>query len=248
MSETEKKSLIEMHPGYTRGVLGVFGAAALAVAGVTSSSIMAIGVLVIALPLVAGWPYLVGLPNKPAAYPLLALTLVAAIGAGLFGDIRSFAVVCAAGLMGVFVMEMARKDLGGKRVEQISGALLGVVTLVSAAMWIRVAAGQMGEDLITTVAVTIAVVSLMHAFDSIYSPLLGFLNGVVVATAMAWLTNVPMLAGAVLGFAVGTAYFLTWRATETLEASSRNLAGAARAFIPHSALGVVTFAIALIVF
>ncbi|MGV9182177.1 hypothetical protein [Arcanobacterium canis] len=248
MSETEKKSLIEMHPGYTRGVLGVLGAAALAVAGVTSSSIMAIGVLVIALPLVAGWPYLVGLPNKPAAYPLLALTLVAAIGAGLFGDIRSFAVVCAAGLMGVFVTEMARKDLGGKRVEQISGLLLGVVTLISAAMWIRVAAGQMGEDLITTVAVTIAVVSLMHAFDSIYSPLLGFLNGVTVATAMAWLTNVPMLAGAVLGFAVGAAYFLTWRATDALEISSRNLAGAARAFIPHSTLGVVTFAIALIVF
>ncbi|MDP9800653.1 hypothetical protein J2S49_000729 [Arcanobacterium wilhelmae] len=248
MSETEKNSLIDLHPGYTRGVAGVLGAGVLAVAGVTSSSIMALGVLALALPLVAGWPHLMGLPNKAAAYPVLALTLLGTIGAGLFGDIRALAVAAAAGMMGVFVMEMARRDSGGKRVEQISGALLGVVMLVSASTWIRVAAGTMGKDIVTTVAATLAVVALMHAFDSQYSPLLGSVNGVVVATAMAWLMNLPLLAGVVLGAAVGGAYFLTWRAVENLPRPSGYLAGAARAFIPHSALGVVAFAIALILF
>lgn len=232
-----------IHPGYTRALIGVVAAAAIAVSASFSGSILAFVIAIIGGLVIMGWPRLMDLPNKTAPYPILIFTLIASIGVAFFGDRDHFAILAAGALIGTFVTEMFRRDGGVHHVEQLSGTFLGVMLMIAVGMWIPVVRVEHGPELIICMAIVIAVVSLVHAFDSTISSALGLINGIITGLATAWVMRVPLPVGLVVGIAVALVYFVSQRGVENKVRHSLNRAELSRALAPLCALGAVAFII-----
>ncbi len=240
---TPLTEIMERRAAYARALLGIYGATSLAVGAVFGPYAIAAAVAIMSGLLIAGWPYLLGLPNKVIPQVFLSLLALALIITALFGTLAHSTIVAAVGVIGAFVAEMFRGHGRARLIEQLSGGFAGAVVLVSGSLWIH-ALRSHGKNVVIVAAVSLAIVALMHAFDSRAARVAGFVNGVAFAMGFGYVTRLPYESAALIGLAAAGAYLLTSRAVENLPRPSPALNGVARAMIPLLAVGVVGFVVA----
>lgn len=90
-------------------------------------------------------------------------------------------------------------------------------------------------------AITLAIVSLMHAYNSVAARIAGFINGLAFALGFAYLTRIPLESALLIGVSVGAIYLLTARMSMDLPRPSPVINIATRAMIPPLAVGVIVF-------
>lgn len=229
----------EKRAGYARALLGVYAATSLALGAVFGPYMIAVAVGIMGAIMIAGWPNLLSLPTRFIPRVLLTLLAVTLIVTALFGTVAHTAIVGAASIIAAFIAEMFRTDGRPRLIEQLSGGFAGAVVLMSGSLWIHAMRLGQGKSIAIVAAITLTIVALMHAFDSLAARIAGFVNGIAFALGFAYLTQVPLDSAFVIGVCVAGAYLLSARAVEHMPKPSQPLSGAARAMIPPLAVGVV---------
>ncbi|WP_029289316.1 hypothetical protein [Cellulomonas sp. HZM] len=194
----------------TRAVVTAALAALVAVAGYVGGLPVSIAAALLTLLLAAGWPALMGLPARLGSSIVIGLGGVAAVVAvDRTPDqpyLRYLPVVFAAAILLAFVNELARRDGRDRLVESVSGTVAGTLVAVAAAGWVAIDRTPGAGSLVVNGALALAVGSAVVALP--LSPWLGAVVTTLVAAgagagSAALLPDVGVLAGLILGAAVG---------------------------------------------
>lgn len=225
----------------TRIVIALVGSACLIVGALTNSVFLGVAIFICGVVVAAGWAMLLGLPNKSTPkYPLLAVLVVALVTA-LLSTPNASTFIVAGSLVAVFLTEMFRRDGRTDLVEQISGTYVGCILIVSLTMWVHVIPAKHGTEIAITAAVITAGVAVINAFETRSVTVLSVVNGLVIGVVASYALHLETIFGVLLALGAVMAYRLTARAVKNLPRPSPAASGAARAFIPFCALGVISF-------
>ncbi|WP_216402963.1 hypothetical protein [Arcanobacterium phocae] len=225
--------------GYARALIGIYAATSLAVGAVFGPYAIAAAVAIMSAIFIAGWPSLLDLPAHAIPRTMLTLLAIALIVTGLFGTVAHSAIVGAASVIAAFIAEMFRTDGRPRLIEQLSGGFAGAVVLMSGSLWIHAMRLSHGKNVVIVTAMAIAIVAVMHAFDSVAARIAGFVNGIAFAIGFGYLTQLWVESSVLIGVFTASAYLLTARGVLEMPRPSPAINGAARAMIPPLLVGVV---------
>ncbi|MDO5025376.1 MAG: hypothetical protein Q4E03_02530 [Trueperella sp.] len=233
-------------PASVRAQIGFCGAALLALGGATHVAGTAVVLLFLTVGMLPGWPKLLRLPNLSTSRWVMSLTAVfAAFAAGL-GTVGHTAMVLTGAVIASFVTEIFRTDGRYKLVEQISGDFAGAIMVICASMWIHLVKLEDGSNVMVVAAIALAVGAVISAFDSPRAHLLTFINTTAFAVAVAFVMGTPVMVGVIIGLFVGLGFYLTRRAVRFLPRHDSPEISAARALIPHCALGLISYLVCVV--
>ncbi|QJC21254.1 hypothetical protein [Arcanobacterium buesumense] len=231
----------EKRAGYARALIGIYGATSLAVGAVFGPYAIALAVAILGAILISGWPNLLYLPNRTIPRTMLTLLAIALLVTALFGTVEHTAIVMAGSVIAAFIAEMFRTDGRKQLIEQLSGGFAGAVVLVAGSLWIHTMRHAQGKDVVIVAAVSLAIVALMHAFDSWAARVAGFINGIAFALGFGYLTELSFEPSLLIGVSTAGAYLLTARAVADLPRPSPAINGASRAMIPLLIVGLFSY-------
>lgn len=237
--------------GATSRNLLAAGIGALLVAASFLGPLAILGVLLVAaVGLALGWPRLVGLPSRLGSVLVIALSSVLALGTVLFaGTLVPLLAVLGFAVVASFVHEMVRRDGRPRLVESVTGTVTGAVAAVSVAGWLVVSGVGPPAVLVTATGAGLCVAALtaLVPLGRRYTSLIAVSLAVLAGLAVAW--QLPAL-GFATGAAVGGGAGLMTASVRVLfdhyPASGRPSASGAIAALPVCALGVPSYAIALL--
>lgn len=196
-----------------------------------------------------GWVELALLPDHALPRALLVtVTVIACVVAGL-GQPQQMAYVAAFSVPVAFVGEMLRRDGRPHLLRHVSGVYMGIVMILSGAMWILLAREPGGAQLgLVGVAALIGGTIARYFVPGRWRELLVFLSaglGGIIATIV--ITGTSWWAPLVFAFF----YFaVTWAMGRVSRANTtvwQGSSAASFALIPHCAFGIVGYALGLLV-
>lgn len=206
--------------------------------------------LVVAVGLALGWPRLVGLPSRLGSALVIALSAVIALGTVLLtGTLVPLTAVLGFSVVAAFIHEMVRRDGRPRLVESVTGTVTGAVAAVSVSGWLLVSGGEPPAVLVTATgaALTAAALAALVPLGKRYTGPMAVSFAVLAGLAVAW--QLPGL-GFGTGGAIGGAAGLMTASVRVLfdhyPASGRPSASGAISALPVCALGVPTYAVALL--
>lgn len=228
-------------------VLAVLVAVAAALSpGAASAAVLALGVL-----FALGWPRLIDLPSPRGSAWVGIASVVVALGSVLLArSLVPLLAVLAFGVIAAFVHEMARRDGRPHLVESLSGTVVSVVAVVSAAAWVLLATGSASGGVLLAGAAGLAAAALATGLP--LSPRVGtalaigagaVAGGVVGHLAAA--VGIPV--GALVGLGAGVVTAASVVLFDPYPTSERPADSAAIAALPVMALGIPVYAAAALV-
>ncbi|MFY9262326.1 MAG: hypothetical protein GX483_00485 [Actinomycetaceae bacterium] len=244
VSSTSAPDPVQRRTAYARSLMGIYGATMLALGAAFGPYVEAGALLILSFAFVSGWPIALGLTNTHAARVTLGLVVFAALGAATFGTLTTTTFVAVLAIFGVFLTEMFRRDGRAQLIEHISATLAGAMIVVSGSLWIHAAELERGPDVIIVSAITLAVVALMHAFETSAARVVGFINGIFFGAGTAFIVQINLATGLIIGLSVGLLYTVSARAVEALEPAGKKHLGTTRAMFPLLALGIIGYLLA----
>lgn len=228
---------------FMRGLMGVYGAAILGLGAAFGPYMMAGAIAISAVLLIIGWPDLIGLDNRRVPRATMSVIALAAVVSGLFGTLLTTTFVAVFAVVACFFAEMFRRDGRSHLVEQLAGSMMGAVMLVSGSLWIFVARDDASTDLVIVAAITLAIVSMVHGFDTVPARYVGFINGLVFGVGLAIIVDLSPLAGGLLGASIATVYLIGARFAVDFPTPTEALPSLSRAMTPLLAVGVIGFVV-----
>jgi hypothetical protein len=234
----------------SRNLLAAGIGAVLTVASLVGAPAILAVLVVVALGLALGWPRLVGLPSRPGSILVIAASGLLALGAVLLtGTLVPLMAVLGFAVVAAFVHEMVRRDGRPRLVESVTGTVTGSVAAVSAAGWVVVSGVGPPAVLVTATgaALTVAALAALIPLGSRYTGPIAVSVGVCAGLLAAW--QLPGLGYATGGAVGGAAGLMTASVRVLFEhypASGRPSASGAIATLPVCALGVPSYALALL--
>lgn len=242
-----------MRPPLIWASIGAFFAAILALGVSFGQCTSIIAALILGAAIIPGWPVLFNLANRAVSRVVMAITLVVALPTAYFGSLHTMAVVAAGAILLSFFAEMFRRDGRIHLVEHISASAGGAMLMVATSLWVYVGGvstghGYEGSALPVpgiavglTIAIAIAVASLIHGFDSPYTSWLGLVNAMVAGTLAALVIQAPVWMGVAAGAVVGLLHGVIRRGLHSFERPLTWVQGFTKSLLPHCVLGVVGY-------
>src|SRR6478735_833991 len=234
----------------TRAVVTAALAAAVAVAGYFGGLPLSISAAVLAVVFALGWPALAGLPFVVGSATVVALGGVGAVAVVHLTDTQPFLrylpVVFAAAILLAFVSELLRRDGRTRLVESVSGTVAGTLVAVAVAGWVAIGRTPGGEHLVVGGALALAVGSAVVAL-----PLPAWLGAGVTAVvsagagagAAAVLPDIDVVAGLLLGLAVGILVATLHVLFDRLPTLERRLPALAAVTLPVTVTGILVYVV-----
>lgn len=254
--EAPARPSADVRPPFIWASVGAFYAAIIALGVSLGPLAAAIGTLATAIPLIAGWPVIMGLTNRAVSRVVMALTLAAGLLAACLNSMTGTMLAATFAIFASFVGEMMRRDGRPHLVEHISASAGGAMVMISASMWVFVAGGWQvasralpnpGTFVGLLTAIVIAVATLVHSFDSDRANLLGLVNATAVGLLMAFLLGGPVWVGGAIGVCVGLVFAFIRRCMRGFERPLTWVQGYVKAVMPHCALGMIGYIFTLVV-
>ena len=197
-----------------------------------------------------GWPLLVGLPSKPGSGVVVGLGGAGAVAVVYLtiGEpyMRALPLVFAASILLAFVNELLRRDGRTRLVESVSGTVAGTLVAAAAAGWVATVRSPGGAGLVIAGAVALAVGSAASAVTLRGWTGVGAKVGAAAAAgalAAGWLPTVDLLAGALLGMAVGILITALHELFDRLRILTRVSAALAATVLPVTVTGVLVYVV-----
>ena len=197
-----------------------------------------------------GWPGLTGLPNRGVSRAAMAVIGFAALLCAAFGSSAHLAYVAAFGVPVVYIGEMLRRDGRTRLLIQVAGTYAGGLLGIGSALWLLVTEEPGGFDLGLSWMVGMVLAGIASAF--VRGPFILLAVPIAAALgsgAMAWAaTDLPWWPAVVFAVILGV---LAWGLEQMTPAALSQLEWTSRvsfALIPFSAMGVVGYAVALLLF
>ncbi len=228
----------------------IAAAGALAAAMVSGERIVVALVLAIVLGVTCwGWPSLVGLPNRDVGRMGMAVIGYVALAFALYGSVLYVTYVAALGVPVVYVGEMLRRDGRPRLLTQVAGTYAGGLVGIGGSLWLLVVELPGGDKLALSWMVAMAFAAVATTF--VRGPLIGVAVplAAVAASSAVLLTVTDLAWWPAPAFAVILGV-LAWgleQMTPAVLASSDLVSRVSFALIPFSAMGVVGYALALLV-
>ena len=234
----------------TRAVLTAVVAALVAVAAFVGEAPVVVVALVLTLVLATGWPVLLELPSVLGAAVVIAIggaggvIVVAATQGPPF--LRELPIVVALAVLLAFVNELARQDGRLRLVESVTGTVTGVLVATAAAGWVAAARSPGGTSMVVGGAVALAfaagfsTISLGGWTAAGITAGVGLVAGGAVGAVM---PDTDLLAGAVLGLAVGILVAALHVLFDRMPALDRRMAALAVVALPVSVSGILVYVV-----
>ncbi|RHA43090.1 hypothetical protein [Cellulomonas rhizosphaerae] len=234
----------------TRAVVTAVLAALVAVAGYVGGMPVTVASGILAVVLAAGWPTLAGLPFPPGSSAVIGLGgLGAVVAVHVTPDqpyLRYLPVVFASAIILAFVSELLRRDGRTRLVESVAGTVTGTLVAVAVAGWVAIGRTPGGEPLVVGGALALAVGSAVVAL-----PLAPWLGAVVTAAvsaaagagAAAVLPDIDVVAGLLLGLAVGILVATLHVLFDRLPTLERRLPALAAITLPVTVTGILVYVV-----
>jgi hypothetical protein len=205
---------------------------------------------VAAVGLALGWPRLVGLPSMLGSILVIATSSVIGLATVLAaGSLVPLLAVLGFAVVAAFVHEMARRDGRPRLVESVTGTVTGAVAAVSVAGWLVVSGVGPPAVLVTATGAALAVAALaaLLPLGKRYTSPIAVSLGVLAGLAVAWqLPALDYLTGGAIGGGAGLMTASVRVLFDHYPASGRPSASGAIAALPVCALGVPSYAVALL--
>lgn len=215
---------------------------------------LALMVGAIDLAVISGWPKLLGMPRRATARWTIGIVAALSLVVALFFGIGELAVLAALAIPVVYVGEMTCAERA-HLLEQVAESYLGALIAISASMWIVALRAGGGE-----VVATAAIVLLGGTFGLYYTrgPVrfaaatgAGFAAGALCTPALIRLAGTGTLAeglasAAILAVGYGLVAVGLAKVLGALQAANSGRAGVCFVLVPHSALGVLGYTLALL--
>ncbi|CAM5784912.1 hypothetical protein [Cellulomonas persica] len=234
----------------TRAVVTAALAALVAVAGYLGGLPVTVLAALLALAFAVGWPSLANLPFRPGSAAVIAIGGVGGVLAVHSVQdqpyLRYLPVVFATSILLAFVNELLRRGGRERMVESVAGTVTGTLLAVAVAGWVAIGRTPGGEPIVVVGALALAVGSAVVAL-----PLASW-RGALVTTAAATaagvlatllLPDIDLLAGLVLGAAVGVLVSSLHVLFDALESLARKLPSVAAVVLPVTVTGILVYVV-----
>ncbi|ROS23578.1 hypothetical protein [Cellulomonas sp. PhB150] len=234
----------------TRAVVTAVLAALVAVAGYVGGMPVTIASGILAVVFAAGWPTLAGLPFPPGSSAVIGLGgLGAVVAVHVTPDqpyLRYLPVVFACSIILAFVSELLRRDGRTRLVESVAGTVTGTLVAVAVAGWVAIGRTPGGEPLVVGGALALAVGSAVVALP--LAPWLGALVTAAVsaaagAGAAAVVPDIDVVAGLLLGLAVGILVATLHVLFDRLPTLEHRLPALAAVTLPVTVTGILVYVV-----
>jgi hypothetical protein len=234
----------------TRAVWTAFVATLIAVAAYVGEMPLAAFCAVLAVVVAFGWPVLLGLPSRPGASVVIGVGGVGAVAAITFtrGEpfLRELPAVVALSILLAFVSELLRTDGRERLLESVSGVVAGTLVVASVAGWVASGRTSGGTGLVITGALALAVGSAV-----VVLPISGWIGAFVTvgvaagagAGAGALVPGLDVVAGALLGLAVGVLVASLHVLFDRLRALRKLPAALAALVLPVTVTGILVYVV-----
>ena len=234
----------------TRAVVTAALAALVAVAGYVGGISVSIVAALLALAFAIGWPSLASLPFKPGSAAVIALGGLGGVAAVHYvldqPYLRYLPVVFATAILLAFLNELLRRDGRERLVESVSGTVTGTLLAVAVAGWVAIGRTPGGEPIVVVGALALAVGSAVVAL-----PLVGWTGATVTtlaatgagALAALVLPDIDLVAGVVLGAAVGVLVSSLHVLFDALRTLARKLPSIAAVVLPVTVTGILVYVV-----
>ncbi len=234
----------------TRAVVTAALAALVAVAGYLGGLPVTVVAALLALAFAVGWPSLASLPFRPGSAAVIAIGGVGAVlavhGVADQPYLRYLPVVFATSILLAFVNELLRRDGRVRMVESVAGTVTGTLLAVSVAGWVAIGRTPGGEPIVVVGALALAVGSALVALP------LSSWRAALVTTAAATaagvlstllLPDIDLLAGLVLGAAVGVLVSSLHVLFDALDSLADRLPSVAAVVLPVTVTGILVYVV-----
>jgi len=234
----------------TRAVVTAVLAALVAVAGYVGGMPVTIASALLVVAVAVGWPPLAGLPFPVGSSVVIGLGgLGAVVAVQATPDqpyLRDLPLVFAGSILLAFLNELVRRDGRPRLVESVAGTVTGTLVAVAVAGWVAIGRTPGGEPLVVAGALALAVGSAVVAL-----PLAAWLGAVVTtaaaagagAAATAALPDVDVVAGLLLGAAVGILVSTLHVLFDRLPTLERRLPAIAAVSLPVTVTGILVYVV-----
>ncbi len=210
---------------------------------------LALALVVVFGALSWGWPGLIGLPNRGVGRAGVAVIGCAALACAVFGTVTHVAYVAALGVPVVYIGEMLRGDGRSRLLTQVAGTYAGGLLGIGGALWILVAELPGGYDLALSWVAGMALAAVACTF--VRGPLIAaavpVMAGLGSGALLVGTTDLPWWPAVAFAGILGV---LAWGLEQMTPAVLTTEGVASRisfALIPFSAMGVVGYALSLLV-
>ena len=234
----------------TRAVVTAALAALVAVAGYVGGLPVTVVAGLLALAFAIGWPALASLPFKPGSAAVIAIGGVGAVLAvhSVLDQpyLRYLPVVFATAILLAFLNELLRRDGRERLVESVAGTVTGTLLAVAVAGWVAIGRTPGGEPIVVVGALALAVGSAVVAL-----PFVGWAGATVTtlaatgagALAALVLPDIDLVAGVVLGAAVGVLVSSLHVLFDALHTLARRLPSIAAVVLPVTVTGILVYVV-----
>lgn len=207
-----------------------------------------LGVLMLVVVVSIGWPTLAGVPRVLVSRLAVLAVGIAGSVVGVIGQPVYLAYIAAFAIPLVFCLEIIQPDVEGSKLHQISGTYTGSLVALTPAMWLFVARSFEGPALgIVAVWILFTGSIVSYVTPRRLHGVGVFLASIVVAVFATIALKTSWLAA---GIFVLTFTLLEWGLTKVsrvIERSIHDWSAMVFILIKHCALGVVAYALVLIV-
>lgn len=234
----------------TRAVLSAAAASLVAVAAYLHEYALLGLAVVVVVVFAVGWPALLDLPARGGASVVVGLGGLGALGVVYVTTtepfLRELPLVVALAVLLAFVHELLRSDGRERLVQSTAGVVTGVLVATAAAGWLAAGRSAGGTELVLIGAVALAVGTATAAVPT--SPWVGFSVAVVASGAVgaglaSALADVGLLAGVVIGVAVGILGVTLRELFDHMPTRSRHLAAWAAIVVPVTVTGTLVYVV-----
>lgn len=232
----------------TRAVLTTAAAIGLAAAAYAAEGALVAVLAVFVVVVAVGWPTLLNLPARTGSRFVVAIGGLGALATVALTEgepfLRDLSVVLALGILLAFVNELVRPDGRLRMVESVAGTVAGVLVVGSAAGWVAAGRTAGGTAIVVVGAVALAVGTASSVVP--LSPWLGLtvavgVSGGVGVGLAAVLPGVGLLAGGLIGVAVGILGATLREVFTRLPSLSSRLASLAAIVVPVTVSGTLVY-------
>lgn len=234
----------------TRAVVTAALAALVAVAGYLGVTPVTVLSGLLALAFAVGWPSLASLPFRPGSAAVITIGGVGGVLAvHAVADqpyLRFLPVVFATSILLAFVNELLRRGGRERMVESVAGTVTGTLLAVAVAGWVAIGRTPGGEPIVVVGALALAVGSAVVALP--LSSWRGALATTAAATtagvlATLLLPDIDLVAGLVLGAAVGVLVSSLHVLFDALQSLARKLPSVAAVVLPVTVTGILVYVV-----
>ena len=234
----------------TRAVVTAALAAVVAVAGYVGGLPVTVVAALLAIAFAVGWPSLASLPFKPGSAAVIGIGGVGAVLAvhAVLDQpyLRYLPVVFATTILLAFLNELLRRGGRDRLVESVAGTVTGTLLAVAVAGWAAIGRTPGGEPIVVVGALALAVGSAVVAL-----PFAGWAGATVTtlaatgagALAALVLPDIDLVAGVVLGAAVGVLVASLHVLFDDLRTLARHLPSIAAVVLPVTVTGILVYVV-----